>query len=531
MTEEENKLEEAIVGQIVSGKFGEIFVRQKKEKVIELGELLKIKHENGYGLFQVTQLYFGSQIPNDTLELMAGLNLEGKGTNLEFYEPEIRNYVLAEVKGLLNITEIDDKKQIALPKTLPEFFSGIQKITEDDLDFIKPPENPIYLGKVRSGSKILNIDLSLSAQDVLKHHILIPATTGRGKSNLVKVMSSSVIKDTSCGMLILDPHNEYFGVNDIGLKDIKNVKDYLSYYTPRAGAIPGANTLVINTNDIKARHINQVLNLTGPQKDAIFSYETRYRTNWLDTLMQEEQPTINAIQPITLHVTQRKIGLLLNISRFDVGGTIQINYNGIFQKTRGHATINTILKEIEEGKTVIIDTSTLGGNIELFVNTIIVEKIFSAYRNYKMEGKLDDKPVVSIVIEEAPRVIGKTVLENRENVFGTIAKEGRKFKVGLIAITQLPSVIAREILANMNTKIILGNEMGPERHAIIESAAQDLSKDSQAIASLDIGEAIITSNFTKFAIPIKIPIFLDFIKGINGEDSKKKIKKSYPGVN
>jgi len=45
------------------------------------------------------------------------------------------------------------------------------------------------------------------------------------------------------------------------------------------------------------------------------------------------------------------------------------------------------------------------------------------------------------------------VLESIDNVFGKIAREGRKFQIGLIAITQLPSIIEREILANMNTKI------------------------------------------------------------------------------
>ena len=34
-----------------------------------------------------------------------------------------------------------------------------------------------------------------------------------------------------------------------------------------------------------------------------------------------------------------------------------------------------------------------------------------------------------------------------------------------------------------------------------------MSKDDRAIASLDKGEAIVTSNFLKFAVPIKIPLF------------------------
>jgi DNA helicase HerA-like ATPase len=117
------------------------------------------------------------------------------------------------------------------------------------------------------------------------------------------------------------------------------------------------------------------------------------------------------------------------------------------------------------------------------------------------------------VIEEAPRVIGEDVLSSKnDNIYSTIAKEGRKFKIGLTAITQLSSVIPRTILANMNTKIILGNEMKQERQAIIESASQDLSEDDRNIASLDKGEAIISSIFVPFAIPIKIPLFDDLVK-------------------
>jgi hypothetical protein len=82
----------------------------------------------------------------------------------------------------------------------------------------------------------------------------------------------------------------------------------------------------------------------------------------------------------------------------------------------------------------------------------------------------------------------------------------------------------------MNTKIILGNEMGPERRALIESSAQDLNDDYQTIGSLDKGEAIVTSTFTKFAVPISIPLFEDFIKGVKKQQvSKKKGKRISPG--
>ena len=61
--------------------------------------------------------------------------------------------------------------------------------------------------------------------------------------------------------------------------------------------------------------------------------------------------------------------------------------------------------------------------------------------------------------------------------------------------------------------------MVAERKAIIDSACQDLSNDEKAIASLDKGEAIVSSTFSKFAVPIQVPKFEDFIK----KDFEKKM--------
>jgi hypothetical protein len=53
-----------------------------------------------------------------------------------------------------------------------------------------------------------------------------------------------------------------------------------------------------------------------------------------------------------------------------------------------------------------------------------------------------------------------------------------------------------------------------------------LSEDDRNIASLDIGDALISSNFSKFAIPVKIPDFEDIVK--NSE--KEKVKKDFSGI-
>ena len=171
-----------------------------------------------------------------------------------------------------------------------------------------------------------------------------------------------------------------------------------------------------------------------------------------------------------------------------------------------------------DGKIVIIDTSKLADQTELLIGSMIASKVFYRYRASKGKGQLDNNCPISIIIEEAPRVLSNEQLQEAgENIYSTIAREGRKFKVGLIAITQLTSLIPKIILSNLNTKIILGNEMSAERRSIIDCAAQDLSEEDKTIGSLDKGEAIVSSVFTKFAIPIYTPLFED----IAGRESKK----------
>lgn len=522
------KIEEInIVGQVIGGRVAKIFIREKSGKRIELGSLLIVEEDEDLLILQVYDLKYGSQLSQSTHEMLAGLKLEGYGTNLSFLEPELRNYIMAEVKAVARVKGNDVK----IPKTLPDFFSLIRPITEKDLTFLTKPPTPVYLGKVRSGSKVLDVDVHLNGLDVLKHHIVVPATTGRGKSNLIKVILWSVLDQNLFGILVLDPHDEYYGRHNKGMKDHPNAKDNLLYYS--ATPPSGANTLIINLRSIQPWHFNGIVKFTDAQKDAIqlhYNQARRSGESWIENIVRGIE--IDGVAPSTLQVLRRKFDTVLGVY-LDGADNLQCR-NRVFSNTAGFTTTEDIARALEEGKTVIIDTSRLLDQAELLIGSIVVGEIFYRYQGYKSSGELEEKPVVSIVIEEAPRVLGADVLARTgQNIYSTVAREGRKFKVGLIAITQLTSLIPRPVLANMNTKIILGNEMALERHAIIESAAQDLSDDSRAIASLDVGEAIVSSNFTKFAVPVHIPKFEtyidDYLKEFEDTD-KKDIKSNFQGV-
>lgn len=264
-----------IVGQVIGGKVAEILARQKSGKKIELGDLLVVEEDGAILILQVYDLGYGSQVSQPMRELIAGLKLEGYGTELSFLEPELRNYVMAEVKTVARIKG----NEVNIPKTLPSFFSSIRHITEEDLTFLVKPPNPVYLGKVRSGSKALNVDVHLNAIDAFTHHIVIPATTGRGKSNLVKVMLWSIVEQNNFGILVLDPHDEYYGKHGKGLKDHPDAKKNLLYYS--STPLQGTNTLVVNLRSIMPWHFQGIVAFTDAQLDAIRLYHNRFHEEWI----------------------------------------------------------------------------------------------------------------------------------------------------------------------------------------------------------------------------------------------------------
>jgi len=501
-------------GQVIGGETGKILIRQKSDTDIELGELLIADLKDKKILLQAYDLVYSSQLSQQNLELISGLKLE-ENTDFNFMDAKLRNYKLALLKNIITIKN----QKASLSKVLPDFFSEVREVKEEDLQFLTQPKNPLFFGNLRSGSKMLDVKINLDGNKIFSHHILIAATTGRGKSNLTSCMLWDSVDKYYCGILVLDPHDEYYGRDSFGLKDHEK-KDKVVYYTPK-DAPPGAKTLKINIELLKPMHFNGVTDWSMPQKEALSAYYKQFGKTWIEAIILEKPLNNAKFTDGTLGVIRRRIMHLLNL---DFSNN-QLYCNGVFALNAGETTIKDIVNELEQSKTVIVDTSSFSGAVEILIGSMIATEVLGKYRYYKMNGTLGDKPVISIVLEEAPRVLGKEVLEKGSNIFSTIAREGRKFKVGLTAITQLPSLIPRQILANMNTKIILGIEMAPERQAIIESAAQDLSSDNRSIASLDRGEAIISSNFASFAIPVKIPLFSTMV----GE-RQENLKNNFDGI-
>jgi uncharacterized protein len=114
-----------------------------------------------------------------------------------------------------------------------------------------------------------------------------------------------------------------------------------------------------------------------------------------------------------------------------------------------HSSSSTLIEDtfqaLKEGKTIVIDLSLRDSVDASIISTMIVRKVFEENkRNYTEAHDADVIPCV-IIVEEAQNVLSDEQVRSSSNPFVRVAKEGRKFGIGLVAITQRPSAISEEI--------------------------------------------------------------------------------------
>jgi DNA helicase HerA-like ATPase len=176
-----------------------------------------------------------------------------------------------------------------------------------------------------------------------------------------------------------------------------------------------------------------------------------------------------------------------------------------------------IVDELMDGFSVLVDTSGLSSMEEILVASVITRTVLDAYANLYLEDRdrFAALPPTLVALEEAQRVLSR-VARSDENVFPRLAREGRKFKVGLCAVSQQPKLIDDELLSQFNTFFILGLADEKDRNILRGSSKQDISDLGPEIQTLMPGEAIVTSLEAPFALPAQIYLYEDYLKSVAG---------------
>jgi len=106
--------------------------------------------------------------------------------------------------------------------------------------------------------------------------------------------------------------------------------------------------------------------------------------------------------------------------------------------------LTRLISALQDGKLCIVDISKMRGSAGLALSGIILRHIFS--HNQEQFTRAAPEPIPTIaVIEEAQSVIGGT--GSGESAYEEWIKEGRKYNLGAVMVTQQPGAIPGELLS------------------------------------------------------------------------------------
>ncbi len=495
-------------GRITGKGIRELRFRAAAGTDVNVGEILVVDGGERKLFIRVTDLIYGAEASDELWSDRTAGNMirqDNKGEGFPIHDGEKRLYTL----GIAMPLGYDVGGEFRKAKTIPPHFSRVRRISEEEFEFLRKFTGDLHAGNLRSGERVVEgLDVGIEGKDI-PSHVGVFATTGMGKSNLMKVLAASVMMSGKYGMLILDPHGEYYdggGEGDrLGLKDLKIAEERLTVYSSKP--LKGQK-IILSANEIEAEDVKNVYDFSDAQKEALSYASMKYGKkgkSWLLSLYKESVEEISAtldgkVREDTLSVIKRKMGLLFR-SDLVTGDSSQ-------------SITARIIKDLMDRKVVLVDTSNMFEAEELLVSTVLMRAVFQHNKNaYGDEKKFAAVPPMLLALEEAQRVLGMS----KGNIFSRIAREGRKFRTGLCAVSQQPKLISNEVISQFNTLFIMGLADRRDREILKDSARQDIGQLDNEIQMLMPGEGLITSPKSPFALPVKIYLFEERVKEWNEE--------------
>lgn len=436
----------------------------------------------------------------------------------------------------------------------------VHLVTINDLDIIYggyEDSNSITVGNISVSE---SLDAKIDLDKLISRHCAIVGSTGSGKSNSVSVLLESIAKRNfpSSRILVIDPHGEYNDalskysrVIETNPKEVEN-KLYIPFWALPfnelmkifSGTISDANREYIREKVVEAKIASANENKLDVPKESItadspipfsikqlwFELDDFERQTYLERAKPEtitekiqngdaDKLKSNLYQPASAgggspFLNNQAKGILgfldsvrnrLNDSSYNflfnpgdftpnLKGEIKSDIDSLFMDWLGNPLPITIL-----------DLSGIPSEIMSSISGTLLKIIYDGLFwgvNTKVGGK--NQPLL-IVLEEAHSYLKAGEHSISSRTVQMIAKEGRKYGVGLLLVTQRPSELDETVLSQCGTMIALRMNNSKDRGHIRSAVQDELQSMVDLLPSLRTGEALISGEAVK--IPSRVKFF------------------------
>lgn len=316
------------------------------------------------------------------------------------------------------------------------------------------------LGHLVYGQRVLpNMPVTFSMGRLKGKRSFVFARAGYGKSNLIKYLVSQMYSSPpDVGLLIFDPEGEY-ALPDAhgrpGLVNVPGLRSRLSVYSNRRAtaeyAFARKGDVLVDFGDFPPQEI--VAAFVPPEKqDNVFA-------NLLRSLEWDAwRKLVELLAKDGFGADDKKIGSLLSYAAKQNDVSLAAVKNNLVPPIRrlhraGATLGKNIIEELRQSRVVIADVSLLGSDDGLAITGLVLRRVFQHNLRHLTEA---GGPAVRClaVLEEAQAVLGDRQLDD-SSIFVRWVKEGRKYGLGAILVTQQPGAISGQIISQGDNFFVL----------------------------------------------------------------------------
>jgi len=483
---------------------------------LSVGEYIKISIDEGEILGLVERSSVSSAAFTDVK------NFHEAEESTEIADINKRDKTFTAHIGILGFLENLRKGQSIIPAIPPIPGTEITQPTNQDLEEIFSPKKEGWL-KIGNLLRNKEIEAKINLDKIVSRHLGILAMTGMGKSNLVSLITKK-ISEVKGTVIIFDYHNDYTTLN------IPNVNVIDAKINPRLlEADQFSEVLEIRENaDVQQRVLR--MSFTQEVKEAgefwnKLEYEVASLVNSEDKKLKEIRTSAYRVQDI-IEDAQRRFDDILDP---EVGNPMDY---------------------IKEGYTNIINISELSekqANVAMgfYLQQLLKDRKNATIAKHGKSKKQKDykffEPVF-IILEEAHVFIPKDHDTAAKYWAAKIAREGRKFGVGLAIVSQRPRSVDLNILSQMGSFAIMKIIQEDDQRQIA-SATESTSRELiSQLTSLNVGDAVLVGQWTNLPSMVHVEevkekkmgadqsatkawIKADKMKNVGGEPSQGLVQK------
>ena len=350
-------------------------------------------------------------------------------------------------------------------KTIPSHFSQVFDASDRDFRAVFGWEDDPHRRNFSIGQPIdMDVPICIDLDRFVERSNGIFGKSGTGKSFLTRLLLSGIIRKRAAVNLIFDMHSEYGWEATREGKQFSTVKGLRQLFpgqvqvytldpesTKRRG-VRDAQELYISYDQIDVEDLMLVrgeLNLSEASLENAIILRNEFGKNWITRLLNMTNEEIQEFCEVKMGNKSSIMALQRKLTRLD-----DLKY---LRQSCPHNYVTQVLESLDAGKHVVIEFGSQSNLLSYMLATnVIARRIHGSYV-HKAETFLQTKnpsdrpqPLV-ITIEEAHRFLDPATV--RQTIFGTIAREMRKYFVTLLVVDQRPSGIDNEVMSQIGTRI------------------------------------------------------------------------------